>query len=745
MVMNMFSLPKMDRLQKVVFSLASLVMITSLVVMSGWIIKYYPLVQIMPDWAPMQFNTAFGFFLSALCIIFHVTKAPRSMRFIVAGLLFLLGALSLGQYILDANFGIDQLFYEHEIKTKTSHIGRMAPNTALAFTFSGLGFLLFFILKPRQRFHTCSLTISSLMVIGLGVVALSGYFQSIEAIYGWGDFTRMAFHTAACFTLTGISAVMISYHEMKDDLNPLFFPVLVFAGVLILNLSMYFGFDRTEHKIYYQTIQAEGVHLATEIKIKLVNLIKAQVRVAKRWQIRRGTPMNEFLDDVGYYLTHHAAFDQIYFTDKEHKVDIVAARSEDVNDPYMMKGKSLALHFDEDDLANLWKYRETGVVSSVTRLRNGSYGFYVLSPIFYENEFIGSVAASYDFIKTLDHIEQNSRNEWKSYEIQILNENEKIVEVWNDRDGGEVHPFDAKVDFKIYNQKFHLKLRPLEHSFQSIGGTFISEIFFLIGVVLSFLVSFIIYFARKANEQSEQVQSKIREIEKVEAQLRESNMELEQFAYVASHDLQEPLRKITSFSALLTKNLEGQLDEKSQKHFDFLVSAARRMQSLIKALLEFSRANKSELVLEEVSIKEVFDDVKETMSFRFEETKTVLDVPESLPNVKVSKTLFTQVIQNILSNAIKFMPEDRSPHIQIHFEGSGECYQFCIQDNGIGIDAEFVGKVFEIFQRLHSREAFEGTGIGLAICKRIIERHGGKIWIESEKGVGSKVYFTLPK
>jgi PAS domain S-box-containing protein len=227
-------------------------------------------------------------------------------------------------------------------------------------------------------------------------------------------------------------------------------------------------------------------------------------------------------------------------------------------------------------------------------------------------------------------------------------------------------------------------------------------------------------------------------------ELLASNKELEQFAFVASHDLQEPLRMITSYLSLLEKRYGGMFDEKSKKYIDFAVDGARRMRALIQDVLEFSRVGKNEGYKENVDLNKLIQEIKLLLANQMEE-KPVSIYCQNLPVIYAQKTALFLVFQNLLSNAIKYAVEGKPAEIDISATSVSDYWQFAVKDNGIGIDPQFFDKIFIIFQRLHNREHYSGTGIGLTITKKIIENWGGKIWVKSEEGKGSTFYFTLKK
>jgi light-regulated signal transduction histidine kinase (bacteriophytochrome) len=223
--------------------------------------------------------------------------------------------------------------------------------------------------------------------------------------------------------------------------------------------------------------------------------------------------------------------------------------------------------------------------------------------------------------------------------------------------------------------------------------------------------------------------------------LARSNAELEQFAYVASHDLQEPLRMVASYNQLLARRYKGKLDKDADDFIGFSVEGVTRMQRLINDLLEYSRVGTRGGERVEVDLAEVLGHVRSNLERAIADTKAII-TNDPLPRVQADQGQMLQLLQNLVGNAIKFHRDDEAPAVHVGMKPDGQT--FFVKDNGIGIDSQFFDRIFVIFQRLNAREKYPGTGIGLAICKKIVERHGGRIWVESEPGKGSTVLFTLP-
>ncbi|MFZ5551766.1 MAG: PAS domain-containing sensor histidine kinase [Bacteroidota bacterium] len=233
------------------------------------------------------------------------------------------------------------------------------------------------------------------------------------------------------------------------------------------------------------------------------------------------------------------------------------------------------------------------------------------------------------------------------------------------------------------------------------------------------------------------------ELEDQNKKLKVMNRELEQFAFVASHDLQEPLRSLISFTELLQKEYYSQIDENGTRYMDFIIQSSKRMQNLVKALLDYSRLGK-EPVVSQVDCNELMKEVLSDMSLAIKESKAVITIHQ-LPVIHAYRVELRLLFQNLLSNAIKFRKEGVPVNIEVSAKKQINEWLFSVADNGIGISEENTYKIFTIFKRLHNRNEYEGAGIGLSHCKKIVELHGGHIWVNSRPGEGSTFYFTIPK
>lgn len=254
-----------------------------------------------------------------------------------------------------------------------------------------------------------------------------------------------------------------------------------------------------------------------------------------------------------------------------------------------------------------------------------------------------------------------------------------------------------------------------------------------------------------ANEEqllamNQQLEAEVAERKKTQEALENSNRELTDFVYVASHDLREPLRKISSFGQLLQKSLQGKLSDDDQENLNFMIDGSDRMTMMIDGLLTYSRVNTKDIQIETVDLNEVIEQLKGfELAVMLEEAGGVIEVPQPLPKVQADPVQMEQLLQNLIANGIKYRDDGVTPKIIIKAkEVSDNKVRIEVQDNGIGIAPEYRDEIFKMFKRLHSRKEYDGCGIGLSVCKKIVNRHAGQIGVESGPGKGSTFWFTIP-
>jgi PAS domain S-box-containing protein len=332
----------------------------------------------------------------------------------------------------------------------------------------------------------------------------------------------------------------------------------------------------------------------------------------------------------------------------------------------------------------------------------------------------GSVDYYNNRVTELEGISRNSDGSWKWVPVLHEDDIQPTVEAWNKSfNSGEYYEITHRV--KTRNGKYKWLLSRAYPIKNSEGG--------------------IIKWYGTATDINEQKETE-KALELALLELKRSNKELEQFAYTASHDLQEPIRMIRSYAQLLDLKNKKTMNKPSREYLKFIMEGASRMQQLINDLLIYSRVSTTRKYFEDVDCALILKDVLEDLKFRIQEENAVIEAG-SMPVVKGDRTQLRQLFQNLIQNAVKFRCEN-NPEIKITSIKDNGSWLFSVTDNGIGIDPKFHERIFVIFQRLNPREKYPGTGVGLAICKKIVESHGGRIYVKSEVNKGATFYFTIP-
>lgn len=379
------------------------------------------------------------------------------------------------------------------------------------------------------------------------------------------------------------------------------------------------------------------------------------------------------------------------------------------------------------------------------KLLQGGIGIVGREPIYRDKEFWGFSGVVIRTETLLKAIQLNYNGTNNNFEYQI---------VQKETDLNGLKFFSNKADFKkgiiqktyipLGNWYLYVKLKEPKYLQKSIE-------FLIYGVVVSLLIAL---YLRKLVEEPIKLETLVdkktadleklnQELENRAKELTKVNKELEYFAYIISHDLQEPLRMITSFLTQLEKKYNDALDDKGRKYIFFAVDGAKRMKNIILDILEFSRVGKYNDKKEAINLNEIVQEMDSFYKMEFPHGKLIY---ENLPTLNSYKSPLIQIFQNLISNAFKYAKENEAPIVAIKVvEENDKQITFVVQDNGIGIENEYLEKIFVLFQRLHVRDGDKGSGMGLAIVKKIVENLNGTIWVVSKVNVGSTFYFTLPK
>lgn len=514
---------------------------------------------------------------------------------------------------------------------------------------------------------------------------------------------------------------------------------LVFVVFLLIFQFSALQFFLAEKENELKAVENEAVHFKNQLEAVLNNSITASEMLS--FLESRGQ-LQENFDSISQELLHRNQFiDALQLVEKSTIIKT-----------YPLKGNESVIGYD---ILSNGQHLEA-VRNSIQRkelyfdgpfeLKQGGRGIVGRLPIFKENHFWGFAAVIIRIETIFKAMHMEEGGQFGAYTVQLTKMNEKegkqncfFPEVENYKTG-----IFCALPIDVGNWNLYLKMNEPQYKTKSIPVTLMGFLF------AGIFAAFAYYMALQPLKLRLLVQRKTHDLELMNLELEDraralqlSNNELEQFAYVASHDLQEPLRTITSFLTQLEKKYGDQLDDKALTYIRFSVNGAKQMRQVILDLLQFSQVN-TNLETEEVAMEEVVHEVFHSHTIEARRKRARL-MCENLPVVISYRSVLWQLFNNLIGNALKFSRDDVAPEIVISAEDHGNEWLIAVKDNGIGIDEEYFDKVFDLFQRLHTAEEYEGTGIGLAIVKKIVDNLGGKIWIKSKANQGSTFYFTIPK
>lgn len=728
------------------FLAGSLSALLGLTVLIGWYSHNLTLIQVQPAFVPMQYNTALGFLVSGIGMIAMALQTPRLAQ-VGGALAVLIGTLTLVEYVLGHDLGIDQLLMEHYVTVQTSNPGRMAPNTALLFSLTGM-----FLLIHNKTFAAFPRSILASLfgsiIVSLGMVPLFGYLTNVETAYGWGHLTRMAVHTAVGFVVLGLGVVFYALESFRQGERGARYWQSIVAGISVLTISVLLWqaltANNTKNLKDTAVLKANGYSALVEVAMN--ERISMLIRVAERWQSEGRSEKSRWVHDVEF-ASYQDGYQAIEWVDATYHVRWVVP--ELGNESVI----GMASAFDAErritlDIAR--DSREVAVTNSID-LKQGGKGFLVYVPVYHQENFDGFVLGVFRIKDLIDAVLPEEVT--SGYTLVLSDQQGEVYRRGTDALHTQTQ---GMADIYFYNTQWQIDISP-SLALVASQSSQLPGVVLVLGAVMALLLALSIHLSQKARLHARQALAMNSQLEteisvrkdaerglEVQAQaLARSNSELEQFAYVASHDLQEPLRMVTSYMELLERRYKDKLDADANEFIGYAVDGAGRMKALITDLLTYSRVGSKGKELVATDCEAVLRDVLANLQTLIEDTQAEVN-HQPLPCVLGDAIQLLQLFQNLIGNALKFRGE-AAPRIEIKAEQTTDAgdWLFSVSDNGIGIDPQYYDRIFAVFQCLHSRDVYEGTGIGLAVCKKIVERHGGTIWLESTQGQGTTFYFTL--
>jgi len=726
------------------FFLYATVTAIALAVMTGWFFRIPSLVQIFPGFVPMQFNTALCFLLYALAgMLLGRGKTKTGVGLTVLALI--MAALTTLQYVTDRSFGLDVLFVQPFVTDRTAQPGRMSPQTSMTFLLQGGVLLILAGVRNRGDARLVS-SVLGMAVFSLGLASLISYIGGVEQVVGWVFLTRMAVHTSLGFSLLGVAAIWSCAHWAGEAAEAWRWRSFGVGAVIVLGGVLFW---RT---MDVDTAKERQTHMSDVLDTKTLEFersIRLRVNILKRQRAL-------FLLEEGAMATQGRFYERVV-------EDIPGLGGLFWQDPEtgVIKGEGAA---------DLEQYMAESFRSFDPTIREG---WQVLEPIRLSgtNRLVhplvtavpGADGAVIPLAAWLDlgmMFRRETQDDLRYYFLKIQDGSEEVFQTFSREKPHTMKREGLKTTLDVLNRQLEIefyligdgrKLRPYT-------GKDMYLLLTILLAVLSALLDRHMYFrgerARAAEALAIRLREEIGARATIEAELVESNRvlkstneELQSFAYVASHDLQEPLRKIQTFGKRLQERSADQIDDHAADYIRRMMSASERMGILIEDLLEYSRVNSRGKELQPTSMDMVMQRVLNMLELRIKETGAVFAIGD-LPIMEADGHQMEQLFTNLFTNAIKFQSAGSVPEIHVdhqRVERVGEVVnRIRVADNGIGIVPKYHDRIFQPFARLHSRTEFEGTGIGLSICRKIMERHGGRIFIDRSYNTGTMFVLEFP-
>ncbi len=764
----------------------------------GWALDIPLLKSILPGLVTMKANTALAFILAGLSLWLLRDEAagPRARRIthLLAGIVVLIGLLTLTEYVFSWNMGIDQLFFrESREAVGTSSPGRMAPNTALNFLLVGIALLILDV-ETRRNHRPAQFLILTATLISL--LALIGYLYGVTALYGITSYTKMALHTAVAFTLLclgilfarpgrGLMQVLLG-DTAGGFLSRRLLPVVigvpivigwvrlfgqraglydtefgislsVLSSVVLLSVLVWMSARVLDRKEIERKQAEEELSRQTSILKSVLNSIGEGVVVADLngkftvWNpaaeqiVNLGPvdiPKEKWSERYGVYLP-----DQVtpYPADRLPLARAIRGESVDADEQFLRHAKAprgIWLSVTGRPLIDETGILRGGVVvfNDITRRKQAAEAVKESEQRLdlaldsaqmgaWDLDLINDTA-----VRSLKHDQifgySSLQPEWGSeiFITHVVPEDRDLVKKRFEEAFATGH-FSMECRIIWPDQSLHW-IAAQGRAYRNQKGDPVR----MMGVVTD------ITERKRAEDAIEKLNE---DLQVQTVQLEAVNKELEAFSYSVSHDLRAPLRHINGFVELLKQHLAANLDPKGQRYMDTITDSAKQMGRLIDDLLVFSRMGKTEMQITKLHLDSLVREILESLRTETQGRKIGWKVGK-LPEVYGDAAMLKQVWINLMGNAVKYTRTRKQAEIEIGSSSNGEEHIFFVKDNGVGFDPQYSGKLFGVFQRLHSSDEFEGTGIGLANVRRIVHRHGGRTWAEGRVDGGAVFYFSLP-
>lgn len=531
----------------------------------------------------------------------------------------------------------------------------------------------------------------------------------------------------------------------KETRLAFFVAVFVTFITLLCAFGLWAEIKKQENNAIKTAFNEEVAQLSITLSSNLNFGVSSFQRMAQRWDQSNGTPYEQWKSNVASYLEAFPALDSMGWVDQDLKIRWV----EPMEGNEAALGRSIDFDSPRREAYQLAREKNRPTITPPIDLVHKGRGIIIYTPLWIEGEpsgYLTSVYSTEQFMKS-----ELWQNLLQKINLRLMDGDQILFSDDQDHIGNS--EWEREVTISALNREWTLVVSP-KQSLINNNYRHLSNITLLAGLLISLLAGFATYSALHSRlknaqllEQTQSLQMREKEKDELVDKLAASNEELTRFAYICSHDLQEPLRMIRSFSQRLQMHLGDNLttDPKGQKYFRFITDGAERAQLLIQDILSYSQIDQATEPLEKVDLNDLVKMIAQNAQDYGDSSDRTIVTFDELPVIQGNKTQLYQLFQNLINNGLKYQKPDNIAKVHVSAINLGGAWEIAVIDNGIGIAPEYQNQIFTVFKRLHRRTEYAGTGVGLAICKKVVERHGGEIWIKSEEGQGSTFAFTLPQ
>lgn len=757
-----------------------LIIIIGVLFLIGWAFDIAVLKSPGPDFSTIKSNVALCFVFIGLSLWLLQTKRlnQRNQRIarILAVIVALIGFLTITEYLFNINLGIDQiLFQEAPGALNTSSPNRMAFNAAINILLTGIALLIFDSeTKKGQR-------PAQYLIIAMGFISLlsiTGYLYQASELYQIANYTGIAIYVASTFILIVFSALfarpdngimeILTSNRISGVFGRIMIPAIIIIPLVLGWLRLLgeqMGLYNSDFRAAISTVSTIVI-LAILVWLSILSMDKVDIR---RLMTEENLKKSERSLIEAQRIAHFGSWDwniekeELYWSDEIYRI-------------FGLKPKEFGatydaflnyVHPDDRDFVN------KEVEDALKGIKKYDIDHRIIRPdgemrivhergkvIFDENsnpiKMIGTVHDITERRIANERIKRQAELINLTHDAILVRDMDDKITFWN-RGAEETYGWSrdevlGKTTQELLQTKYPKPLDEIKSDLLNYGrwdGELVHKKRDGSKIIMSSRWS----LQKEENDKPTgflEINTDITERKESEEKLKElleelkrSNYELQQFTYITSHDLQEPLRSIASFAQLIERRYKGKLDSNADEYINFMVNGAKRMKEMIQGLLDYSLVGVEGGIFKPISVEKVVNYALSNLDAAIVENQAVITY-DALPKVLANRGQLTQLFQNLIGNAIKFKKPDVPPKIRISARKEENEYVFSVSDNGIGMEQQYSDKIFEVFKRLHAIGEFEGAGIGLAIVKRIIDSHGGRIWVKSELGKGSTFYFTIP-